>query len=149
MFWPRRFAALSKNDAAAARLHDAAAVKHDDVAGEPARFAEIMGRHHDLDAAVAHSADDVFHRLGGGRIEARGRLVEKQHRRIARERPRQRQPLLLAAGQPSRGAIGEMTETDQFEQLAGAARMLARGMPAARSAKRILAAALRRSIAGR
>src|SRR5215213_10371003 len=28
-------------------FRDAAAVKHDDVAGEPARLAEIMGRHHD------------------------------------------------------------------------------------------------------
>ena len=107
-----------------AGFHDTAAVKHDDVAGQPPRFAEIVGRHHDLDVALADGADDVLHRLGGGRIEARGRLVEEQHGRIARERPRQRQPLLLAAGQPSRGAIGEMTETDQFEQLAGAARML-------------------------
>src|SRR3954469_1254670 len=105
-------------------LHDAAAVKHDDVTGEPARFAEIMGRHHDLDIAFANRADDVFHRLGGGRIEARGRLVQEQHGRIARQRPCQRQPLLFATGQPSRGAIGETSEPDQFEQFTGAARML-------------------------
>ena len=109
---------VSKNDAAAAGLHDAAAVKHDDVAGEPARLAEIVGRHHDLDVAFADGADDVLHRLGGGGIEACGRLVEKQHGRIARERARQRQPLLLAAGQSARGAIGETSEADQFEQFA-------------------------------
>ena len=51
-------------------------------------------------------ADDVLDRLGGGGIEARGRLVEKQHLRIARERARQRQPLLLAAGQPPRRPVG-------------------------------------------
>ena len=104
------------------------------VAGEPARLAEIMGRHHDLDVALADGADDVLHRLGGGGIEARGRLVEEQHGRVARERARQRQPLLLAAGQPSRGAVGQWFETDQFEQLADAAACSRARMPAARSA---------------
>ena len=52
-------------------------------------------------------AHDVLHRLGGGGIEARGRLVEKQDFRIARERAREREPLLLAAGKFSRRAIGE------------------------------------------
>ena len=35
-----------------AGFHDTAAMEHDDVAGEPARLAEIVGRHHDLDAAL-------------------------------------------------------------------------------------------------
>ena len=118
-FWPRRFAAYrrTKRPRPSRRCGRDEA---DDVAGKPARLAEIMGRHHDLDAAAADSADDVFDRLGGDGIEARGRLVEEQHGRIARQRPRQRQPLLLAAGQPSRGAVGQMAEADQFEQFVDA-----------------------------
>mgnify|MGYP002653820459 CR=1 FL=1 len=62
------------------------------VAGEPARRAEIMRRHHDLHAAGRYGADDVLDGFGRGGIEARGRLVEKQHRRIARQRAGQRHP---------------------------------------------------------
>jgi hypothetical protein len=99
-------------------------VEHHDLAGEPARLAEIVGRHHDLDVAFADRADDVFHRLGRDRIEARGWLVQEQHCGIARQRASQRQPLLLAAGEPTRGAAGEPVQADQFEQFIGTARML-------------------------
>ena len=51
-------------------------------------------------------------------IEARGRLVEEQHLRLAGERARERQPLLLAAGQPARRPLAEPVEADQREQLA-------------------------------
>ena len=64
-----------------AALDHAAAMQQHDVAGEPSRLAEIVGRHHHLDAARGDGADDVLDRLGGGRIEARGRLVEEQHLR--------------------------------------------------------------------
>ena len=79
-----------------------AAMQQHDIAGEAFGLAEIVGRHHHLDAARADGADDVLDRLGGGRIEAGGRLVEKQHGRVARQRARQRQPLLLAARKPAR-----------------------------------------------
>ena len=85
------------------------------------RLAEIVRRHHHLDAARGDGADDVLDRLGGGRIEARGRLVEEQHLGVARERARQRQPLLLAAGQPPRRAAAEAREPDQREQFGDAA----------------------------
>ena len=64
--------------------------------------AEIVRGHHHLDAARGDGAHDVLDRLGGGGIEAGGRLVEKQHFGIARQRARQRQPLLFAARQPPR-----------------------------------------------
>ena len=88
-------------------LDQPAAMQQHDVAGEPPGLAEIVGRHHHLDAARGDGAHDVLDRLGGGGIEAGGRLVEKQHGRIARQRARQRQPLLLAAGQPPRRAALE------------------------------------------
>ena len=52
----------------------------------------------------------ILDRLGGGRIEARGRLVEEQHLGIAGERAREREPLLLAAGQPARRALAELRQ---------------------------------------
>ena len=114
---------------------DAAAVKQDDVAGQPPGFAEIMGRHHHLDAALADGADDILDRLGGGGIEARGRLVQEQYGRVAGERARQREALLLAAGQSASGTIGQMFEADQCEKLADATSLAPRaGRPPRASA---------------
>src|ERR1043165_4474836 len=89
------------------------AAQHEgDLAGEPRRLAEIVRRHHDLDAGLGDGADDVLDRLGGGGIEACGRLVEKQDLRIACQRPRQRKALLLAAGEPARRPVGDVREAD-------------------------------------
>ena len=82
----------------------------------PSRFAEIVSRHHHLDAARGDGADDVFDRLGGRRIEARGRLVKEQHGGIFRERARQREPLLLAAGDTSRRPLRQSAEADERQQ---------------------------------
>ena len=125
----------SKNSAAGAALDHAAAMHQHDLAGEPARLAEIVRRHHHLDAARGDGADDVLDRLGRGRIEARGRLVEKQHLRIAGERARQRQPLLLAAGEPPRRPRAEPGEADAAPAIRRRARRASlRGTPAAASA---------------
>ena len=72
-----------------------------------ARLAEIVRGHHHLDAARGDVADDVFQRLGRGRIEARGRLVKKKNFRILRQRAGEREALLFAAGEPPRRAIGQ------------------------------------------
>ena len=65
-------------------------------------------------------AHDVLDRLGGGGIEAGGRLVEKQQGRIARQRAGERQPLLLAAGQPACRTAFEPAEPDIGKQFGGA-----------------------------
>src|SRR3954469_11739493 len=65
-----------------AGFNDTSAMQKDNIAGEAARLAEIVGRHHHLDAARRNGADDALDRLGGSGVEARGRLVEKQHGRI-------------------------------------------------------------------
>ena len=55
--------------------------------------------------------------------------------RIARQRARQREPLLLAAGQPPRRTLAESGEADQLEQFVDARRPLrARATPALASA---------------
>ena len=120
-------------------LDHAAAVQQHDVAREPARLAEIVRRHHDLDAARGDRADDVLDRLGRGRIEARGRLVEKQDLRIARERARQREPLLLAAGQAARRAVARARRARPAPAVRRCAPRIAR-RAAARAHSAILAA---------
>src|SRR4029077_6534947 len=65
-----------------------AAMQQHDVAGKAFGLAEVVCRYHDLDAARADGANDVFNRLGGVRVEAGGWLVKKQHGWIARERTR-------------------------------------------------------------
>src|SRR5262249_6824799 len=110
-------------------LDHAAAMQQYDLATQASRLAEVVGRHHHLDAAQCDRADDVLDRLGGGGVEARARLVEAKHRRRLGERARQRQPLLLAAGEFSRGTVGQAVEADQRAELGHA-----RGALAARHA---------------
>ena len=64
----------------------AAAMQQHDLAGQAARLAEIVGGEHDLDAARDHRADHILDRLGGGGIEARGRLIEEKDFGIAGQR---------------------------------------------------------------
>ena len=51
------------------------------------------------------------------RVERRQRLVEQQHLRLGDQRARQRDALLLAAGELRRQALGELLHLDQFEEL--------------------------------
>src|ERR1022692_674381 len=60
--------------------------------------------------------------LGVQRAE---RLVKQQHRRLQHERPGQRDPLLLAAGQLSGAALGERAQLDQVQRLVDPAVQLA------------------------
>ena len=53
------------------------------------------------DGAVAGRVEDVGdERLGRVRVEVRRRLVEEEHRRVREQRPRDDEPLALAAGEP-------------------------------------------------
>ena len=57
-------------------------------------------RDRDRRAARGQRVDGLLHRLLGTRVQRARRLVEHQDRRIAQDRPRDRQPLLLPAGEP-------------------------------------------------
>ena len=50
-------------------------------------------------------------------IQRAERLVEQQHRRLDRQRPGQRHPLALAAGELRGQPVGELLQVDQSEQL--------------------------------
>ena len=120
------------------------------VAADAPGLAEIVGRHHHLDAARGDRAHDVLDRLGGGGIETRGRLVEKQHLRIARQRAGEREPLLFAARQPPRRTRCETVKADQGQQFGDArCAVLASARPLAPAHNATLAAVVLRSITGR
>ena len=60
-----------------------------------------------IDGATVDEAADGAHDLGlGGAVEARGRLVEHEQRRVAQERARERQALALA-GREAGAAVAE------------------------------------------
>ena len=63
------------------------------------RFVHEMGRHHDGDAARHHRVDEAPELAAGQRVDAGGRFVEKQHRRLVHDRAGQGEPLLEAERQ--------------------------------------------------
>src|SRR5262245_14373123 len=95
-----------------------------DLAGEAPRLAEIVGRHHHLDPAPTNVAYYLLDRLGCGRSESRGPLVEQKNLRPLGERAREREPLLLAAGELSRRPAAEPGKADDSGELGDAGRAL-------------------------
>ena len=75
--------------------------------------------------------------LAGDRVEGAERLVHEQHRRVGRERPGDADPLLLAAGELARVAVGEASPGSRptsVEQLVDA-RLGVRGLVPAEQAR--------------
>ena len=73
-----------------------------DLVGDLAREAHLVGDDHAGHALLGEFADRHQHLLDGLGIERRRHLVEQHHVRIHRERARDRDALLLAAGQLAR-----------------------------------------------
>ena len=139
-------------EASAVGAFDAAraARMNSDVAGEPLAWPRSCVAITIFTPDAATVADDVLDRLGGGRIEARGRLVEKQHLRIARERARQREALLLAAREPARGPVARACVSPTRASSSAMRRVARRAAtPAATARSAMFAGAERRSITGR
>ena len=77
-----------------------------------------MGDEDEGDADLALDALELeLHRLAQLEVERGQRLVEQQRTRPVDQCPRQRDALLLAAGQFPRTAVGLALELDQFEHL--------------------------------
>ena len=66
---------------------------------------------------VVQPAQPVAQLLADLRVEGAERLVEQQHGRLDRQRPGQRHPLPLAAGELRGQPVGELREVHQLEQL--------------------------------
>ena len=78
-----------------ADLDDAAAVEHDDLVGVAHGREPVRDR--DRRPPLGEPLERLLHRALGLRVERRGRLVEDEDRRVAQDRPRDRDALLLAA----------------------------------------------------
>ena len=104
-----------------AGLLDRAVVHDHDLLGDVHRLLLIVGdedrRHVDL---VVKAAQPLAQLGAHPRVERAERLVEQQHLRLDRERPGERHPLALAAGELRRVAVDQALELDQGEQLVDA-----------------------------
>ena len=88
-----------------------AVVDDDDLVGEPVGLLQVLGGEQQRRAAADQLADDVPQVGAAAGVEAGGRLVEEQHRRLGDERPGQVEPPAHAArvglhrtvGRPPRG----------------------------------------------
>ena len=78
-----------------------------------------VGGEHDGDAAVAQLADHRPGRRARVRVHARGRLVEEHQRRLADQRERERQALLLTARHAPHERAPRVVETDELQQPLG------------------------------
>ena len=99
----------------------------DDAAGPPAHHQHAVGQRHGFQQVVGDEQRGLAGALerlrqialqhdAGLRVDRRERLVEQQHRRIDRERARQRHALAHAAGQLMRIVLGEFGELEVFQQ---------------------------------
>ena len=77
--------------------------------GEQRRLGEVVGDEHRGRVRRREGRRQLAGRRGGrARVERGERLVEEDQLRLARERPRQRDALALAAGEPARRGVGEL-----------------------------------------
>ena len=99
-------------------LEQAAAVHDADAVAELEGFLLVVG---DEDRRDAQRLLDLLQALAQLRadldVERAERLVEQQHPRLVRERPRERDALLLAARELALVAVAEPAQADEVEQL--------------------------------
>ena len=98
-----------RDDLAVAARDDARSVLRDVV---------LVRDHQHRDAALeVQPLEDPHHLDAGARVEVAGRLVGEQDRRVGDERARDRDALLLTAGQLIRVMIGALAEADRRRAL--------------------------------
>ncbi len=84
-----------------------------------ARKADFMGDHHQRDAQIRQSLYHVQHFADQLGIERGGRFIEQDHLRVQRQRARDGDALLLAAGEVARVGVRLMAQPDRIQQLIG------------------------------
>ena len=95
----------------AAAIHDHDAIRH--LQGLFLIMGDENRGHLDLGVQVAQPAAQLLAHLG---IERAERLVEQQHARLDRQRPRERDALTLPAGQLRRIAVRKPSKLNEIEQ---------------------------------
>src|SRR5688572_4710321 len=124
----RRFPEVQVNAMAsvpALLVHDAAVEQLDRALRVP-REARVVRHHADRAALLVQVAEQVHHRLAVRRVEVPGGLVREQDQRIAGERARDRDTLLLAARELARQVLRAVRHADALERFADATLALGR-----------------------
>ena len=106
-------------------LEDAAVVEEADLVGDVARERHLVGGDHHRHAARGELADHLEHLRDELGVERARHLVEEHQLRLHRERPHDRDALLLPAGEP----IGVLRRACRRARTARAARSRARRPP--------------------
>jgi hypothetical protein len=108
-----------------ADLLKAAAIHHADAIRHAERFFLVVRDHDRRDADRAlNLTDRAPELLANLRVECAERLVEQQHARLMRESSRERDALLLAAGQLARQPLVVAVQRDELQQLGASAAAL-------------------------
>ena len=106
------------------------AVAHDDHALGVGRDVRLVGDQHDRDAVAGERAEQRHHLVAGARIEVAGRLVGQHQARLVDQRARDRDPLLLPAGELAGMVVQAVAQADPLQRgrraLAARARVHAR-----------------------
>ena len=126
----------SSTSAGHALLDDPALVHEDEPVADLARELHLVRddeHRHPVTGQIAHHDQHLADEL---RIERGGDLVEEHHVRLHHQRPRDRDPLLLAAGELVRMLAGLLRQPDLLEQLRARASAVARGRCAGSGARR-------------
>ena len=102
-----------------ADLLDAALVEHGDAIGHRQCLVLIVGDEDEGDADLALDLLELdLHLLAQFQVECAEGLIEEQHLRAVHERPRERDPLTLAAGERRGRPVAEILKTDVGQGLA-------------------------------
>ena len=96
--------------------HEAARVDQRDAVGQALGLLHEVGHEDDRHAAVADVLDELPGVAPGLRVEAGRELVEDRDLRVADERERDREPLLLAARQLAERGLALVGEPEIVEQ---------------------------------
>ena len=91
-----------------------------DAVAQALRFFHVVRRQEHRDAPRVHAFDRLPQREAALRVEARGRLVEEEHRRVVRDRARNLNALRHAARELVRESAGALAQPEIGEQLVGA-----------------------------
>ncbi len=113
----RRLADLSLQFRGRSLGDDLAVIDDPDAIGQHVRLLEVLRGQEDRDAFFPGKASDLLPERGAALwVEARGRLVEEENRRIVDQRQREIEAALHAAGVRSDLAVGGVREPDAVEQ---------------------------------
>ena len=128
-----------------ALLHDPAVLEHEQPVGEHERLERVVGDEQARPGEVGEVPLELgLHVEAGARVEGRERLVEQQQRRVARQRPGQRDPLRLPPGQVGGPAARQIGQPEPGQPVGGDGRAAgARPSPRARGENATLSSTLR------